>query len=129
MTFDERDLPPGALLDVRRVRRQVTALAARTLVTYSAVLAAVLAAASLLELALLPGGWALNRLSMGALLATGGLLSWWILRRGHPGLAGYCMLLVFIVALGLHAWLPLRATLTTVATLSVAAGGLAYWLI
>jgi hypothetical protein len=32
-------------------------------------------------------------------------------------------------ALGLQAWLPLRATLTTVATLSVAAGGLAYWLI
>jgi hypothetical protein len=31
--------------------------------------------------------------------------------------------------LGLQAWLPLRATLTTVATLSVAAGGLAYWLI
>lgn len=32
-------------------------------------------------------------------------------------------------ALGLRAWLPLRATLTAVATLSVAAGGLAYWLI
>jgi hypothetical protein len=32
-------------------------------------------------------------------------------------------------ALGLQAWLPLRAALTTVATLSVAAGGLAYWLV
>lgn len=30
--------------------------------------------------------------------------------------------------LGLSAWLPLRALLTTVATLSVAVGGIAYWL-
>lgn len=30
--------------------------------------------------------------------------------------------------LGLQAWLPLRATLTVVATLSVVTGGLAYWL-
>ncbi|MFY7857947.1 MAG: PAS domain-containing protein, partial [Rubrivivax sp.] len=127
MTFDERDLPPGALLDVRRVRRQVTALAARTLVVYSAVLAAVLAAASLLELALLPGGWALNRLSMGALLAAGGLLSWWILRRGHPGLAAYSMLLVFIVALGLHAWsigLGVHSVALSGATLLIAGAGL-----
>jgi hypothetical protein len=32
-------------------------------------------------------------------------------------------------ALGLQAWLPLRAVLTTVASLSVAVGGLAYWLV
>lgn len=31
-------------------------------------------------------------------------------------------------ALGLAAWLPLRAVLTTVASLSVAVGGVAYWL-
>lgn len=31
-------------------------------------------------------------------------------------------------ALGLGAWLPLRALLTAVASLSVAVGGLAYWL-
>ena len=32
-------------------------------------------------------------------------------------------------ALGLQAWLPLRATLTAVAAISVAAGALAYWLV
>lgn len=32
-------------------------------------------------------------------------------------------------ALGLQAWLPLRALLTAVASLSVAVGGVAYWLV
>ena len=32
------------------------------------------------------------------------------------------------VALGLAAWLPLRSLLTAVASLSVAFGGLAYWM-
>jgi hypothetical protein len=53
---------------------------------------------------------------------------------GHAVLA-ISLLACFVVdrsvyrALGLQAWLPLRATLTAVATFSVAAGGLAYWLI
>lgn len=43
-------------------------------------------------------------------------------------LACYAVDRVSYRAVGLSAWLPLRAVLTTVASLSVAFGGLAYWL-
>ena len=66
------------------------------------------------------------------------LLGWLAVLLDSPwgqAVLGISLLACFVVdrnvyrALGLQAWLPLRATLTAVATLSVAAGGLAYWLV